>query len=93
MASEAGPPPGTRQAEASIDLAGIAGTRGPHRGRPRVTPRTYEDPSAVERRVRDLYEAHGPTLLHTIAGWTGGDRHAAEDLLRTGPCSCRRWPG
>jgi RNA polymerase sigma-70 factor (ECF subfamily) len=39
-------------------------------------------PAEAEARVRDLYEAHGPTLLHAIAGWTGGDRHAAEDLLQ-----------
>lgn len=39
-------------------------------------------PTLAETRVRDLYEAHGQPLLHTIAGWTGGDRHAAEDLLQ-----------
>ena len=47
-----------------------------------MTNRAHEDRSAVESQVRDLYEAHGPTLLHTIAGGTGGDRHAAEDLLQ-----------
>jgi RNA polymerase sigma-70 factor (ECF subfamily) len=32
--------------------------------------------------MRALYEAHGPALLHTISGWTRGDRGAAEDLLQ-----------
>jgi len=32
--------------------------------------------------MRALYETHGPSLLHTLAGWTSGDRQAAEDLLQ-----------
>jgi RNA polymerase sigma-70 factor (ECF subfamily) len=38
--------------------------------------------AADDERMRALYEAHGPALLRTLAGWTRGDREAAEDLLQ-----------
>jgi RNA polymerase sigma-70 factor (ECF subfamily) len=46
-----------------------------------MTCPTTHGGALAEALVRELYEAHGPLLLHTIAGWTG-DRCAAEDLLQ-----------
>ena len=40
------------------------------------------EPPVDDERMRSLYAAHGPSLLRTIAGWTRGDREAAEDLLQ-----------
>ena len=40
------------------------------------------EPPVDDERMRTLYATYGPSLLRTIAGWTRGDREAAEDLLQ-----------
>ena len=53
-----------------------------------MTPSSVRDrvdaavPVVDDERMRALYAVHGPSLLHTLAGWTSGDRQAAEDLLQ-----------